>query len=256
MTLSYRCHVCGSEIEGRDVGAFGDAFIAHARSEHPDWPYSDTAIRNFAEATQRLTGSRTRQAVVGAVTVELVTEALLDDWLSFFDHDVFADNPAWASCYCVEPHLLEPGGWPDDSGDRHWQWYRKTMVDLLRASRVHGYLAFVEGKPAGWVNASLRSEYALYRRGPGIEPADGDVIGVSCFAIAPPYRRHGTAARLLDRVLADAPERGATHIEAYPFKEETEEDARNFRGPRSLLLSRGFEPVDERERYVVMRRRV
>jgi hypothetical protein len=68
-------------------------------------------------------------------------------------------------------------------------------VEFLRSGRSFGYLAYVDGVPAGWANASTRNHYALYRLGAGAEPADGDLEGVSCFVIAPPYRRHGLAAQ-------------------------------------------------------------
>lgn len=256
MPLSRRCDGCDAEIEGRDVEQFGDAYIAHVRSAHPDWPYPDVAIRNYAEAALRLTGERARLDTIGEVTVERVTAANLDAWLSFFDHDAFSDNPAWAACYCHEPHLMQPGDDPSAIEVRPWRWYRETMIGLLQEGRVYGYLASVAGRPAGWVNASLRSEYALYCRGDDEAPPDAAVIGIACFVIAPPYRRHGLASHLLDAVLAGAPARGVSHVEAYPLHEAAESETVNFRGPRSLLQSRGFEVVEQRQRDTVMRRPV
>jgi GNAT superfamily N-acetyltransferase len=82
------------------------------------------------------------------------------------------------------------------------------------------------------------------------------VIGVSCFVIAPPFRRHGVAAALLDRVIKDASSRGASWIEGYPHNEPKGGDAGRFRGPRSLYEARGFAPIEVRDRYTVMRRSV
>ena len=126
------------------------------------------------------------------------------------------------------------------------------MVDRLRNSGAFGYLAYVDGRAAGWVNASKRAEYTLYRFDDG--PPAAKVIGVSCYIVAPPYRRHGLSAALLDRVIADAPDRGADWVEAYPFIEGPGDDAGNFRGPRSMYDERGFEPVETRERDTVVRR--
>ena len=254
MTISHVCEACGATVRGADIEGFAGAFLTHARSDHPDWPYPDVAIRNYAEATQRLTGSTERLEKIGAVEIHPVTEDRIDHWLSFFDHDGFADNAAWAACYCSEPHLLERGAAPEDVEVRHWSRNRATMVELLQSGRSFGYLAYVAGRAAAWVNASKRSEYALYRLGSGAAPADGDVVGVSCFVVAPPYRRHGLAAMLLARVLADAPGRGVAWVEAYPPNDGREDDAGNFRGPPSLYQANGFEPVEERERYTVMRR--
>ena len=45
-------------------------------------------------------------------------------------------------------------------------------------------------------------------------------------------------------------------MESYPINEERTDDAGNFRGPRSLFEANGFEPVEERDRYTVVRRRI
>ena len=83
------------------------------------------------------------------------------------------------------------------------------MTERLRGGATFGYLAYVDGRPAGWVNASLRSDYGLYRKVDPDGPEPTSVIGVSCFVIAPPFRRHGIASALLGRVIADAAARGA-----------------------------------------------
>jgi GNAT superfamily N-acetyltransferase len=226
------------------------------RTAHPDRRYPDVAVRNFAEATQRLSGARERLDAIGDIDIHPVDEQHLEDWLDFFDHDAFADNPAWAACYCAEPHVQPKDVAPEVVEANTWQHNRQLMIERLRASESFGYLAYVDGRPGGWVNASRRDQYALYCVGPGADPADEDVVGVSCFVIAPPYRRHGLAARLLDRVIADAPRRGVRWVEAYPFKDSRPDDAAHFRGPRSLYDARGFEAVEERDRDVVVRRAV
>jgi GNAT superfamily N-acetyltransferase len=79
------------------------------------------------------------------------------------------------------------------------------------------------------------------------------VIGVSCFVIAPPFRRHGIASALLDRVIADASARGASWIEGYPLNAPEDSDAGHFRGPRSMYDAHGFKPIEVRERDTVVR---
>ena len=251
--MSFDCFECGRRVEAADPSELGDVFLAHARAEH-DWPYSDQAIRNYAEATQRLTGPADRLPTIGEVTIHPVTDDRIDAWLAFFDHDAFVGNPQWAACYCLEPHVRRPDA-PDDVDDsRPWRQNREAMIGRLRRGATFGYLAEVDGRPVGWVNASSRSEYTLHPVRNG--PAGDEVVGVACFVIAPPYRRHGVAAALLDRVIADAPGRGARWVEGYPFREPQGGDAANFRGPRSMYEERGFEAVEERERDVVMRRPV
>jgi GNAT superfamily N-acetyltransferase len=173
------------------------------------------------------------------------------DWLRLFDHDGFADNPDWASCYCLEPHVPATPDLPE----RAWRDSRATVARRLGGG-TFGYLAYVDGRPVGWVNASLRSDYGLFRLVDPDGPEPRTVIGVSCFVIAPPFRRHGVASALLDRVLADASARGASWVEGYPHNEPNGSDAGHFRGPRSMYEARGFKPVEVKQDYTVMRLQV
>lgn len=247
------CFECGADIDGADLSELEDNFLHHAHSRH-DWPYPEQAIRNYAAATQRLTGPSDRLSELGPITIEEVTDDRIDDWLSFFDHDAFVGTPEWAACYCLEPHIKQADTPPDDTAPS-WTENRASMVDRLKRGESFGYLAYEGSRPIGWVNASKRSDYTLYQSvDPGGPPADS-VVGVSCFIIAPPYRRHSVAARLLDRVLEDAASRGADWVEAYPFNSPEETDSGNFRGPQSMFVDRGFERIEERGRDTVMRRR-
>jgi GNAT superfamily N-acetyltransferase len=129
------------------------------------------------------------------------------------------------------------------------------VAGRLRGGTTFGYLAYVDGRPVGWVNASFRSDCLLYRLVDPGGPEPRSVIAVSCFVIAPPFRRHGVASTLLDRVIADALDRGAAWIEGYPRNQPEAGDAGHFRGPRSMYDARGFQPIQVRERDTVMRRR-
>ena len=247
-----KCFGCGALIEADDSDAVADAFVAHGRKNHT-WSHPEEAIRtyarNYAAATDRLTGDTERLSEMDAVTIQPVTTERINDWLRFFDHDAFAGNPDWASCYCLEPHVPATPEQPE----RVWLETRGTVADRLRCGTTFGYLAYVDSRPAGWVNASLRSDYGLYRHVDPDGPEPTSVIGVSCFIIAPPFRRHGVASALLDRVIADAAARGAAWIEAYPLNNPEDSDAGHFRGPRSMYDARGFEPIKVRERDTVVR---
>jgi GNAT superfamily N-acetyltransferase len=253
--VKVKCFACDAVIEADDAAAIADAFVDHGRESHA-WTYPEEAVRNYArnyaEATERLTGSTERLSEIGDVTVHPVTEDRIDDWLHFFDHDGFAGNPDWASCYCLEPHVPATPQQPE----RAWRQTRAAMAERLRHGKTFGYLAYVDRRPVGWVNASLRSDYGLHRLVDAGGPEPRSVIGVSCFVIAPPFRRHGIASALLDRVIADASARGASWIEAYPHNKPEAGDAAHFRGPWSMFDARGFVPIAVRERDTVVRRPV
>ena len=253
--MQTKCFACDVVVEGEDLTAVAEAFLAHGRDDHA-WTYPEEALRNYAwnyaEATERLTGATERLPRLGEVAVYRVTEDRVDDWLRFFDHDAFAGNPDWASCYCLEPHIPATPEVPETA----WRERRATMAERLRSGGTLGYLAYVDGQPAGWVNASLRSDYGLYGSVDPDGPEARSVIGVSCFVVAPPFRRHGVASALLDRVIEDAAARGASSIEGYPLNEPEGSDAGHFRGPRPMYEARGFMPIEARARDTVLRRPV
>jgi GNAT superfamily N-acetyltransferase len=253
--MQVKCFACDARIEAPDLAAIADAFVAHGRDVH-DWSFPERAVRNYAcnyaEAALRISDDVARRDVIGHVTIHPVTTANLADWQRFFDHDAFAGNPDWASCFCLEPH--EPA--PSDEPERAWRTTRATMLDRIERGATFGYLAYVDGRPAGWVNASLRSEYALFRDVDPGGPEPDTVVGISCFVVAPPYRRHGVASALLDRVIADAPARGATWVEGYPHLSPEANDAGHFRGPHGMYEARDFEQVVVGERDSVWRLRV
>ena len=250
--MKVKCFGCDASIEADAVDDIVDAFVVHGKERHT-WSYPEEAIRNYArncaEAGGRLTGSTERLPEIGDVTLHPMSDGRVGDWLQFFDHEAFAGNPDWASCYCLEPHVPATPERPE----RPWRETRATVAERLQCGRTFGYLAYVDDRPAGWVNASFRSDYGLYRLVDPDGPKPPSVIGVSCFVIAPPFRRHRIASALLDRVIADAPARGASWIEGYPHNAPEASDAGHFRGPRSMYEARGFVPIAVREHDTVVR---
>ncbi len=191
-----------------------------------------------------------------AIEIRELTTDLLPDYLHFFDHDAFADNPGWASCYCMEPHFTGSGEeWEARTGADN----RAAVGELIGCGRARGLLAYVDGRPVGWCNAAPRSALAGYDSDPDyrFDGDDGDRIGaIACFVIAKPYRRHGIARRLLEAALAGFERRGLRIAEAYPRKEGSLSDASSYHGPLGMYLEAGFEPVRELEHQLVVRKPV
>ena len=213
--MKVKCFGCDALIEADDADAVVVAFVAHGRESH-NWAYPEEAIRNYArnyaEATERLTGDTERLSEIAEVTVHPVTEDRVDDWLRFFDHDAFADNPDWASCYCLEPHVPAT----PDNPNRHGATRARRWSSGCETARPSGISPTSTAGPLGGSTPHCARDYGLYRLVDPDGPAPQSVIGVSCFVIAPPFRRHGVAAALLDHVIADAAARGASWIEGYP----------------------------------------
>lgn len=249
------CFACDVFLEADTLDSLEELFLAHGLECH-EWEYPAEALRNYArnyaEAAERLSRDTERLPEIGPITIHPVTADRIVDWLDLFDSRGFAGNPGWAACYCREPHDLPS----EEEPERLWSANRAFTAERLASGRTYGYLAYVEDFAVGWVNASTRSDYAIFKLLDPDSPEAASVVGVSCFVIAPPYRRHGVAAALLDAVIAHAPARGAAFVEAYPRNEPEKGDAPHFRGPRSLYDARGFTAVEVRERDTVMRRTV
>ena len=242
--------MCGATIEGETIEAYGEAGFAHARGEHRDdvASFSAMAVRNYYEGEARMTGGSERLAEIGEVEIHPVTEDRIDDWLDFFDHDAMVGVPQNAACYCLEPHELAPRR--PRPPERLWRRRREEAVELLRSGTMFGYLAYAGGRPAGWINASRRGDTTLFRRDDAV---DATTASVACFAVAAPYRGHGIARRLLDRVIGDAADRGLDGVEAYPPRGQVPEDM-NYRGSRRMFDGAGFTEVKVRTYDVVVRR--
>lgn len=246
------CPLCGTaSVTADDIDAFGDAFLAHCSTAHGDLPYPDELKRAYGQSLARQTGPTERLDALGTVELHPVTEERIDDWLDLFDHRAFTTNIENGGCYCLEPHEIgrpaeEHVPWTD------WRARRAAMVERLRAGTTFGYLAYVDGVAAGWVNASKRVDCSMFRRG---DDDDAASVSVSCFAIAPPYRGHGLAQQLLAQVVADAAQRDASWVEAYPFNGDGGQGS-GFRGGRVMYDAAGFTAVKVRERDTVVRRAV
>lgn len=183
------------------------------------------------------------------ITVVEMSPALRDHYLAFFDHDAFADNPRWASCYCFfnfAPHASE--NWESRKADQN----RAAVIDLIERGRMRGYLAYASGKPVGWCNANLHANYTTLDEA---EPNREQIGAIVCFIVAKAYRGTGVARRLLEAACAGFRNQGIDVVEAYPRK-DTGDEAANYHGPLAMYLAAGFEPVTEKEGVVTVRKKL
>lgn len=184
---------------------------------------------------------------VDSVEIRELTPALLGDFLHFFDHDAFRDNPYWAECYCTYRHYAT-------EAMRTGAENRAFAGELVRCGRMQGFLGYVEGRPVAWCNAAPRVTFARLAADASPQADDAAQVGsITCFVVAAPYRRHGIARRLLDAALERFTRQGLAFAEAYPVA-EARTDAEAYMGPLQLYLKAGFEPYREFGRTVVVRK--
>lgn len=223
---STRCY-CQAELSGDDRDAQVAAAVEHFAAAHPDFPLTEVQIRNYLEREEEQTGSTDRLDEIGDVEIVPIGPERLGDVLAFFDHDAFADNVGWASCYCMAHHV------PDaEWSQRSWQQNRSDIAERITSGTTTGVLAYVDGRLAAWCNASRRDAFPDAAGG----STDDERTGfVACFAVAPPYRGHGLAKRLLTAALDELRRLGLEVVEAHPAVE--------LRGPGSAY--RGTVPLYE-----------
>ena len=189
------------------------------------------------------------------ISVSKLTPELLGDWLSYFDKDAFTDNDEWCGCYCMCYHwtneLQKKRAW--DCDKKCAEFNRKQAIDFINSRRMQGYLAYVDGRVAGWCNSNDKKSYDNVNFNFAEEvPDNGEKIkSIVCFSVAPKYRGCGVATALLKYVCVDAKNDGFDFIEAYPFKHN---ENHAYHGPLSMYQKNGFEPYKQIEECTVCRK--
>jgi len=169
--------------------------------------------------------------------IKKLTVDLLEDWLGYFDNDAFADNDKWSGCYCMCYHQNE-----ELVGKKRWDcsktgaaYNRECAVRLIKQGVMQGYLAYLDGKVAGWCNANDKQAYYSVHMDFSCEESK-KIKSIVCFCSSPNFRGKGIASRLLDKVCLDAADDGYEYVEAYPFVK----DEYNYHGSKSMYEKNGF----------------
>ncbi len=186
-----------------------------------------------------------------ATEMKPLTSELVDDFLYFFDHIAFADNPDWAGCYCYFYHVPK-ADWEKSTKEGN----REGAKQLILAGAMHGYLAYADGQPVGWCNANDKSSYRRLLDDKELWDSEGNKVGaIVCFIIAPDQRKKGIARQLLQGVCSGFESQGYDYAEAYPRKGELSA-AEQYHGPLSLYLEEGFSIHKGFESYSIVRKRL
>lgn len=185
------------------------------------------------------------------ILIRDLSPALLEDWLGFFDHDAFVDNPGWAGCYC---HFYHADHEEKDWGERSGEENRSASISLIQRGRLRGHLAYVEGKPVGWCQACPRTWVPNLDSNPEMAVDDADRVGsILCFLVAPGHRKSGVGRRLLAAACTGLAGEGLAFAEAYP-RRASGSDASNYHGPLSMFLEAGFEAYREFKDFLIVRK--
>jgi GNAT superfamily N-acetyltransferase/uncharacterized protein YndB with AHSA1/START domain len=209
----------------------------------------DLVLRGLRLALDPAVGAAlARRPEIGPVEVRDVTAERVPDYQAFFDHDAFADFPAWQACYCIAPHHAD--GQPEGTRDEN----RRRLSEMLAGGRATALLAYADGKPVGWCQYGDTTALAAIMHRFQTEAGSLEGVGsIACFVVAAPYRGHGVASRLLEAALDRLRDRGLRVAEAYPPAESRSAQAM-FRGPLEMYRRAGFEPYREAGPTLVVRK--
>ncbi len=133
-------------------------------------------------------------------------------------------------------------------------WWRMTRRDFRRATGdsryeamrgrvasgdVPGVLAYRGDEPVGWCSVAPRQSFPGLESSPSLRPRDDrPAWAITCFYVAPAWRRRGVMRALLDAAVEHARAGGATLVEGYPVERR---DGRMPSGDAYTGLVRVFE---------------
>lgn len=189
------------------------------------------------------------------IEIRKLSVDLLEDWLCFFDNIAFSDNDGWAGCYCMCYHwndkLENRKKWNCSKSDAPYN--RTCAVECINNGIMQGYLAFHDGKVAGWCNANDKQAYdSVHFSLPWDDSEKGKKIkSIVCFCISPDLRGKRIASCMLERICSDAAEDGYEYIEAYPFDNDNNHA---YHGPTSMYKKNGFAAYGNKNGYTIFRK--
>ncbi len=192
------------------------------------------------------------------IEIKKLTPEHVEEYIRFFDTTPHDDLDPASTCYCVSWCSDDHRGMTEYPSREE----RRSMAsEYIKTGKLQGYLAYADGKLAGWCNANTKSECMncggwLFTM-PEVRKLQGNteekVKSIYCFLIAPEMKRKGIAKQLLHYICQDAKKQGFDYVEAYPWKETTDERL-FFMGFVDLYKNLGFEIHGETENKFVMRK--
>lgn len=95
---------------------------------------------------------------------------------------------------------------------------RQTVLDKVQTGFHVGVLAYCDNELAAWISVGpLVDFYWTWKRVAELGAESKNTGGITCFTIAPKFRRKGLQSEILKSLMLYGKERSWKAIEAYPF---------------------------------------
>jgi GNAT superfamily N-acetyltransferase len=186
------------------------------------------------------------------VTIEIhpATPERWEELVSLFERrGPHGGTPVTLGCWCMY--------WRRKAKDFNASWgtsNHDALHELVCSGADPGLLAYLDGESVGWCSVGPRESYVRLEGSRALARVDAaPVWSIVCFYVERGRRRQGVATALLEAAVEHAAARGAKIVEAYGCKAS---DSDPFTGHVTMFQAAGFEPVEDRGRRTILRRRV
>jgi len=187
------------------------------------------------------------------ITTRVATSALWDDVQA-----ALTGGGDGRACQCAWPVMTSTNYQALTPEQRQ----ERLHAELAQSDPAPGLVAYVDGKPAGWVRVgpwSVHQRMLNSRAARQSPTSHGDRTAwvISCFSVRREYRRQGVMAALLAAAVEYARSQGARTLEAVPVDPAAAPTTANalYVGALPVFLAAGFTAVatPTKARRLVMR---
>jgi GNAT superfamily N-acetyltransferase len=165
---------------------------------------------------------------------------------------LFGERGASSGCWCMWWRIAAKD-WERDAGVGNRNVFRR-IVDRGPAP---GLLAYLAGRPVGWVAVAPRAEYPRLNRSTKLKPVDDlPTWSITCFYIDRAHRGAGVGGALLAAAVDHARAAGAPAVEGYPIDPGPQRatNASAYTGVVDMFRAAGFDEIARRGGRPIFRR--
>jgi GNAT superfamily N-acetyltransferase len=144
-------------------------------------------------------------------------------------------SPGAGWCFCAAWWVPTWEGW----GERTSEDNRNLRERLCEAGEYDGYLLYADSEPVGWCQVGPRDRLKKLVSQFELAPSPG-TWAITCFLIAPGFRRRGLASYFLQQVIAGLRNRGVRRVEAFPKRGKGLSEGDLWTGPEAMFHRAGF----------------
>jgi GNAT superfamily N-acetyltransferase len=189
------------------------------------------------------------EVVIMDIHVEALSMTNVNHLITLLEAVDFSATPHWATCFCRFYYInCSYDDWKNRSAETN----KQDTITAVRNHQMHGFLAFVEEKCVGWVNAT--DVLHLNRMEEAVRTHIGNQKwgATICFVILNQYRGQKVATTLLAAAINHFKQQGYDGMLALPFDLPTNKE-QEYRGPVSLYKTFGYQVVEVKDHTSLMK---